>query len=244
MVLLVTAFLLASALAALLPAPSKTRRSARVLTTSFFSRLALVLLGIRIRVKRRDRLKKSREGTLIIANHVSYVDVLVLSALVPSVFITSVELKHTPLLGLLAASGGSLFVERRKPAGLKQEIDTIGRVLRQGFRVVLFPEGTTSNGDRVHPSLFDAAVSADAPLVPVCLRYTSIDNEPLSAANRDRLFYYGGVAFADHFPRLLSIRSITVEVTALRTVKPQDHPTRKELAAAAHAAICKAYKAA
>ena len=146
----------------LLPTARRTKRAAAIRVSSFFSRLLLRLLGVHIHVKHKERLLKKSEVLLIVANHLSYIDVLVLSALVPAVFVTSVELKHTAVIGALARLSGSLFVERRKPSGLKREIEYIAFVLGQGLPVVLFPEGTTSNGDRVHQfknSLFDAAVA-------------------------------------------------------------------------------------
>jgi 1-acyl-sn-glycerol-3-phosphate acyltransferase len=173
------------------------------------------------------------------------VDVLVLSALLPSVFITSLELKNTPLLGLLAGFGGSLFVDRRRPAGLKQEVEEIARVLKQGFSVVLFPEGTTSNGDRVQPfkrSLFDSAVLAGVDILPVCIRYQSINGQPVSPANRDGLFYYGGIAFTRHFPRFLALTSVVADPVPLKAIRPAEHSSRKELAAAAHELISTAYR--
>lgn len=246
---LVLAYLATSCLLTLIPMGARSVRSARIWNTTFFSRLALALFGVRARVKHREHLSRSTRGAggrLVVCNHVSYIDVLVLSSLSPSVFITSMELKNTPLLGMLAAFGGSLFVERRKPSGLKQEINDIARVLEQGFSVVLFPEGTTSNGDRVQQfknSLFDSAVSARADILPFCLRYTRINDVTLSVGSRDKIFYYGGVPFSKHFSRFLSLKSVDMDVIPLNIIKATAHTSRKELATMAHVAISKAYHA-
>lgn len=237
-------YILASIAIVILPVAGGLRRSLRIRTASFFARLALALFGIRVHVKHHERLHKPAGARFIVANHVSYTDVLVIASLTPSVFITSVEMKQTPLLGAIARFAGCLFVERRKPAGLKQEIDAIARVLGQGFSVVLFPEGTTSNGDRVQPfknSLFDAAVLSRADIMPLCLRYARINNEILTARNRDDLFYYGGVSFFRHFPRFLRLKSVEVEVVPLKAVKVHGHASRKELATQVHHAISAAY---
>ncbi len=237
-------YILASLMIAILPVAGRMRRSLRVRTASLFARPALALFGVRMHVKHQERLLKPTGARFIVANHVSYVDVLVIASLTPTVFITSVEMKQTPLLGAIARFAGCLFVERRKPSGLKQEIDAITRVLNQGFSVVLFPEGTTSNGDRIQPfknSLFDAAVAARAEVLPVCLRYTRINNETLTARNRDDLFYYGGVSFFRHFPRFLRLKSVEVEVMPLKAIKVHGHASRKELAAQVHHAVSAAY---
>lgn len=228
----------------LLPAERKTKRVAAIRTASGFARIALLLFGFRVQVKHRDRLHKTGDGRLIVSNHLSYIDVLVISAFAPSVFITSVELKHTALLGALARLSRSIFVERRKPSGLKREIEDIALALGQGLPVVLFPEGTTSNGDRVQPfknSLFDAVVQTQADILPICFRYTRVNNERLTPDNRDLIFYYGGVTFLEHFLRFLSLRSIDVEVIPLKAIKVHPRQSRKDLAAETHKAISTEY---
>ncbi len=235
---------IASGIIRLLPADRKTKRVAAIRTTSGFARIVLVLFGVRVHVKRRERLRKTGEGRLIVSNHLSYIDVLVLSALAPAVFVTSVELKNTALLGTLARVSGSIFVERRKPSGLKREIEDIALALGQGLDVALFPEGTTSNGDRVQPfknSLFDAAVLTRANIVPVCFHYTRVNDERVTPENRDLVFYYGGVSFLKHLVRFLSLRSIDVEVIILKAIRVNPRQSRKDLAAATHKTISAAY---
>ena len=228
-----------------LPAGPRLRRSLLLKNTSFFAGLMLGLIGIRVHAGRRGRLSKETGRTLIVANHVSYIDVLVIASVVPAVFITSRELGGTLFLGMLARLGGSLFVERRKVTGLKKEILEISRVLREGHPVVLFPEGTTSNGERVHPfrnALFDAAITADADILPLCLRYTRLNGEALTPKSSDWIFYYGGARFSRHFPRLLSLASVEVEVLQLPIIRVSKRDSRKELAALAHYVVSKAYK--
>ena len=227
-----------------LPAGPRMRRSLLLKNTALFAGLMLELLGIRVHHGRHKGLPKKTGRVLIVANHVSYIDVLVISSLFPAVFITSRELGGTLFLGMLARLGGSMFVERRKVGGLKKEIEEISRVLREGHPVVLFPEGTTSNGERVHPfrnALFDAAITADADILPLCLRYIRLNDETLTPKNRDRIFYYGGAVFSRHFPRLLSIASVEVEVLRLPIIRVNTRDSRKELAALAHDAVSKAY---
>ena len=241
---LLLAYLLTSCIFAILPSGARLRRIFLTKNSSFFSRLMLALLGVHIHTNHRERLPKSSSGSLIVANHVSYIDVLVIASLTPAVFITSVELGNTLFLGVLARLGGSIFVERRKPFGLKREIGMIARVVAEGSSVVLFPEGTTSNGERIQPfknSLFDAAVTAGADILPVCLRYTKINGEALTAHNRESVFYYGGETFFKHFPKFLLLKSVDVVVFPLNGIKVRDHASRKELAIKAHAVISAAY---
>ncbi len=237
-------YVLCACAIALLPTSAGLRRAFLIKNTSFASRLMLGILGIRVQVNCRERLHESRRGRLIVVNHVSYIDVLVLASLIPSVFVTSVELGSTLFLGMLARLGGSMFVERRKATGLKREIAMIARVLGEGFPVVLFPEGTTSNGERVRPfknSFFDAAVAAGTDILPICLHYTRVNGKRITSLNRDSVFYYGGTTFFQHVPRLLSLTSADVDVRPLKLIRVRDNASRKELAAKAHDAIRAAY---
>jgi 1-acyl-sn-glycerol-3-phosphate acyltransferase len=241
---LLLSFSCISCMICLLPVIQKTKHAATIGVSSLFSRLMLRLLGVSVHVKHRERLLRKSDVRLIVSNHLSYIDVLILSSLVPAVFVTSVELKHTVVIGLLARLSGSLFVERRRPSGLKREIEDIAFVLGQGLPVALFPEGTTSNGDRVHPfknSLFDAAVATRADILPLCLRYTRVNGRSLTPQSRDDVFYYGGITFFNHLPRLLSCSSIDVEALPLAAITVQPHHTRKDLAALTQSAIRAAY---
>jgi 1-acyl-sn-glycerol-3-phosphate acyltransferase len=241
--LLISYLVISAALTVLIPSRRK-KRLLLVRNASLFARVTLKLLGIRVHVKHPERLHISDGGLLVIANHLSYVDVLVMSSLMPAVFITSVEMKHTLLLGTLAKFGGSIFVERRKVAGLKKEIESIAHVLGQGFSVVLFPEGTTSNGERVQPfknSLFDSAIKAKSDILPFCLRYTKVNNRHITIDSRDSVFYYGGMTFCGHLPRLLALRSVDLEVRPLETIRVHSRDSRKELAARAYSAISATY---
>jgi lyso-ornithine lipid O-acyltransferase len=241
---LLIAYLLICCSIALLPAGARIRRILLISNSSFFSRMMLSLLGVHIHVNHRERLPKFHSGTLIVCNHTSYIDVLIIASLTPAVFITSVELSSTLFLGTLARLGGSIFVERRKRFGLKREIEMIAGVIADGFTVVLFPEGTTSNGEHIQPfknSLFDSAVMTGADILPMCLRYTKINGGALNAHNRGSVLYYGEETFFRHFPKFLLLKSVDVVVLPLHSIKVHDHISRKELALATHSAISSAY---
>jgi len=205
----------------------------------------LSLLGVRVHVKHRERLHSGKAAYLVVANHLSYVDILIIATVVPSIFITSVELGNTLVLGMMARLGGSIFVERRKAPNLRREIPAIVRLLQSGIPVTLFPEGTTSNGDSVQPfknSLFITSILACADILPLCLRYTGVNGEPLKTSNRNSVFYYGDDSFVRHLPRLLSLTSLDVEVVPLKIIHVQENDTRKELAVRVREVIAKAYQ--
>jgi 1-acyl-sn-glycerol-3-phosphate acyltransferase len=230
----------------LLPAGRAGRRRLLTGNTSLFARVVLRGLGIRVTRRTAGRHPAPGRSRLIVANHVSYTDILVLASIRSVVFITSVELRRTFPLGMFAWFGGSIFVERRNPAGLKREISDIERTLREGLSVVLFPEGTTFNGDTVHPfknSLFTAALSTATPVLPVCIRYRRINGKRIGERNRDAVYYYGGTTFPEHAPRLLALRSVHVDCLELDPVETGPDRSRKDVAARCHAVISAAYHA-
>jgi 1-acyl-sn-glycerol-3-phosphate acyltransferase len=164
-------YLIISSAITLFVRSGQRRRLYLLRNTSFFSRPALKLLGVRIHSKYLEILHSDVNARLVVSNHLSYIDILAISSLMPAVFITSMEMKNTFLLGTLSKFGGSVFIERRKASGLKKEIETITHALGHGFTVALFPEGTTSNGECVQPfkhSFFESAIKAKCDIPSVC----------------------------------------------------------------------------
>lgn len=111
---------------------------------------------------------------LVVANHISWVDIHVLGYLLPTVFLSKAEVRHWPIIGWLAKRSGTLFIRRGSgQAGMIRQ--AIADYLHRNGMVTLFPEGTTSDGLQVLrflPPLFGAAIDAEVPIAPVALRYT------------------------------------------------------------------------
>lgn len=216
-------------------------------TTSFFTRQFLKILGIRVKLSQTITRDTSY---LILSNHLSYIDILIISAMNPALFITSKEIEKDLFLGTLSKLGGSFFIERRIPSEMPAEISRIGSVLRKGFQVVLFPEGTTSNGEKLLPfkkSLLACAVESETPILPLCLKYKSINRDDLSQENRDLLFWYGNMDFFPHFWKLLTkVWSVDVELKVLDTIPINTFipasQSRKEAATLAFTTIQEAFQ--
>lgn len=114
-------------------------------------------------------------GALVAANHVGYLDVLALGAVAPGRFVAKAEIAGWGGLGFLARRGGTVFAERERPRESLPVIAAVARRLVAGDRVILFPEaGVAGDGTTLgpfRPMVFEAAVRADAPVVPAALRY-------------------------------------------------------------------------
>jgi 1-acyl-sn-glycerol-3-phosphate acyltransferase len=129
------------------------------------------VLAIELRVEGQPPVKGPM---LLVANHLSWLDILVVHAARHCRFVAKSDVRHWPLIGPLATGAGTLYIERDKRRDALRVVHHMAESLRAGEIVAVFPEGTTGDGTQVlpfHANLFQAALSADAPVQPVALRY-------------------------------------------------------------------------
>lgn len=242
--LCVTGFLLTGfsvSLLFILDAEEKRKLRARI--TSFYSRIALRIMNVQYRAKSQETLAEGGTNALLIANHLSYLDILILSAIAPSTFVSSLDLKQDPFLGKISVLGGTLFVDRKRATGIRSSIKELAHTLAAGHRVVLFPEATSTGGKEIRPfksALLQAAEIAEVPVVPVCIKYTDMKDKGLRAEDPDLICYYGDMTFLPHLIRLLALDSIQAEISFLENKCP-DGADRKELATYCHSLIRREY---
>ncbi|MDJ0832518.1 MAG: lysophospholipid acyltransferase family protein [Gammaproteobacteria bacterium] len=136
-------------------------------------KLCALIFGCRIQVSSDNRQALTDiEGSLIVANHISWLDILVLGGLFNVRFLSKSEIRGWPFVGWLSAASGTLFIERGRGSEISNTLIT--EALRQGDNVLIFPEGTTTDGVSVkpfHPRLFKSAISAQKPVTPVMISY-------------------------------------------------------------------------
>ena len=213
--------------------------------TSKACRRMVKLLGFNIKLNNLEAWDiLQEENFLIIANHVSYLDIAILTSIRPFLFITSHEMKNTPFLGQLTQLGGSLYTDRKKFTGIMGEIKNFATFLHDGFNVVLFPEATSTDGKQLRnfkKSLLQVAIEAQKPILPICIKYVSNDNQPISDKNRDNLYWYGDMAFLPHFMRLVKTKQTEIEVTVLDKIQVTPQSERKNLSDNAFEQISKKY---
>ena len=183
--------------------------------TRNFTQLLRLILNIKITVEG-DEGQLERGGYVIIANHVGYIDGIVLGSIFPIVFVSKREVKSWPIVGQWNTLCGTIFINRQHKEQVGSLVEEMTRKLQQQANLLLFPEGTSTNGEKMLP--FQTAPLA-APLrkrsiiVPATLTYKSIEETPVTAANRDLIYWYGDMDFVTHFWRLLGLRGIEVMVT-------------------------------
>jgi 1-acyl-sn-glycerol-3-phosphate acyltransferase len=147
---------------------------------------------------------------LIVSNHLSYLDILVFSALAPCAFVAKKEVRRWPVFGLFAAVAGTVFVDRSRPHLAQESVAEMRETLEAGVRVVLFPEGTSTGGDRVlpfKPALFESAVETQQPITAAYLAYELETADPAQVA-----CYWGEMTFAPHLLRLLAEPHVVASV--------------------------------
>jgi 1-acyl-sn-glycerol-3-phosphate acyltransferase len=206
-------------------------RKILVKNISFHSKFALKIFGIKV-LKQNHNLDKSK-NYLLVSNHHSYVDILVIASEFPACFVTSYEMKETPFLGQLCSLGGCLFVERRSKKGLSNEVRNLTKALTNKLNVVIFPEATSTNGEELKKfkrPLFQAAIDAQKEILPICLNYSKIDDTKITLKNRDKVFWYGDMTFFPHFLSILDIKQLEVELSILNPIKLDPSFTKNELA--------------
>jgi 1-acyl-sn-glycerol-3-phosphate acyltransferase len=201
-----------------------------------FTLLLRHILGIKVTVKG-DEGQLERGGYVIIANHTGYVDGIVLGGIFPILFVSKREVKHWPIIGQWNVLCGSIFINRQRKDLVGSLVHEMTRKLKQEANILLFPEGTSTNGEKMLPFQtvpLAAPLRSRSIIVPVTITYKSIDDQPVGMANRNLIYWYGDMDFVSHFWRLLALRSIEVLVTIQPKVEcfryKDDSAGRKRLA--------------
>ena len=173
-------------------------------------------------------------GRITVANHVSWLDIIVIGASEPTRFVAKSEIQNWPIAGSLADACGTFYIRRGK-GGSRPLLDKLVPHLQAGGCVTIFPEGTTTDGLSVlpfHPRLFAAALEAKCVVQPVALRYG------LSGSGDNIAPFIGDDDLVSHVLRMLKEPEIVVEVNYGAALS-SDGRTREELAEIAQAGIAK-----
>ncbi|PGH54851.1 1-acyl-sn-glycerol-3-phosphate acyltransferase [Azospirillum palustre] len=181
---------------------------------------------------------------LFVSNHSSYLDIIVLGSRIPGSFVAKSEVGSWPFFGLLARLQRTVFVERKARASVDKQRDDIGSRLDAGDSLILFPEGTSSDGNRTLP--FKTALFAVAarridgrPLTvqPVSIAATRLDGIPMGFAFRPFYAWYGDMDLAPHLWQAFRLGGMTVEVEFHPPVTIDGFSSRKALAEHCHRVI-------
>ena len=177
------------------------RLHARAIWLHHWSRFACRVLGIRVTM----RGSKPSSG-LLVSNHLSYLDIVVLSSIQPSVFVAKHDVARWPLFGWLAHAAGTIFVDRERKFSSPKVVNGIRDAIAGGSVVVLFPEGTSSDGSTVLPfksALLESAVQLRSPIAAACIDY-AIDDGSVA----EEVCYWRDMTLVPHLLNLFLKREI------------------------------------
>ena len=211
-------------------APRETERLERAAWLSRSSRRHLKIFGYTANVSG-DIPKRG----LLFTNHLSYLDVLAISSVTPAVFVSKAEVRHWPLFGWFAAISGTVFVERARRLQVGEVNREVEAALAAGALVVIFPEGTSTNGESILPfrtSLLEPATQGNHEIHVGSLHY-ELEKGDGDAAND--ICYWGDHTFLPHALNILGKKSIHATLRFAKFQRTTDD--RKELAKQLHAAV-------
>jgi 1-acyl-sn-glycerol-3-phosphate acyltransferase len=207
-----------------------------------FHKFSARMMGVRVQVR---GLPAAERPLLLVSNHSSWLDIVVLSSVLPVVFIAKSEIARWPLFGLFAKLQRSVFVDRAKRQETRNVNRTIAARLANGDPVVLFGEGTAGDGNLVRPfrsallgALRDAlGEQGRGSVQPVSVAYTRLQGIPMGRQHRPVAARYGKMNLPAHIKRVLREGAIDVAVTFGVPVKVGSNADRKLLARSTEAAV-------
>lgn len=176
-------------------------------------------------------------GTLVVANHISWLDIFVINAQRPCRFVAKASIRHWPLVGSLCRQAGTVFLERGNPRDLRRIFHGLVKEMRAGGRFAFFPEGTTGHQGQLlpfHPNLFEAAIDAKVAVQPCAIRYLDTAGNPHPAIG-----FVGETSLVESILAIAGGGDIIVELQLLPLLATQGK-TRRVLAVEARCAIASA----
>ncbi|HAO80973.1 MAG TPA: 1-acyl-sn-glycerol-3-phosphate acyltransferase [Verrucomicrobia subdivision 3 bacterium] len=209
-------------------APQKSKRLARAAWLHRSSRRHLKIFGYSA-----DVAGAIPKNGLLVSNHLSYLDILAISATTPAVFVSKADVRRWPLFGWLAALAGTVFVERERRTLVVEVNREIQTALDTGVLVVIFPEGTSSNGETVLPfrtSLLEPAARGGHEIATGWIHYELDDGDA-----KQEVCYWGDHSFFPHLINLLGNKSVRATIRFGKFERTT--ADRKELAKQLHAAV-------
>ncbi len=201
-----------------------------------WSAAVLDALGVRVEAQ----LDHALPGAMLIANHISWLDIFVINAVLPAAFVAKEEVRHWPLLGWLAARNDTIFLRRGSRGHARIINEQVAGVLAQGKYVAVFPEGTTTDGRSLlhfHAALLQPALAAGRPVLPIALSYWEPQGERSLAPRYDGDISLGQCLAAVLQERRLLARLVTTPALGLHGEDRKQVATRAREAIAAAAGL-------
>lgn len=172
---------------------------------------------------------------LVVANHVSWVDALIIQTIQPSIFVAKSEVRSWPIVGNIATACGVVYVDRGSPSSARRMVDDVASALHHGYCVAGFPEGTSSEGSTVslfHANLFEAAINHNIQVQPLAIRYTN----PQTGGLCLKAAFIGDIGFVQSLHQVMTSSGIHAKVHVGGPLSPEGH-SRRTLAHLSHKSV-------
>ncbi|HQT63697.1 MAG TPA: lysophospholipid acyltransferase family protein [Acidocella sp.] len=213
------------------------RGNAKVKFAQIYWRGVAFIMGLHLHVK---GAVTSERPVVFIANHCTWIDIIALGSVLPGCFVAKGDIANWPFISWVAKLGRTIFVSRSK-ATLGQEREGLSARLAAGDNIILFPEGTTSDGVRILPfqsSFLVIANSAAKPVVqPVTIVYDRLDGLPVQRRDRPVISWYGDMDMASHYPGIGRRKSLGATLILDPAIPAGTFENRKALSAALEARL-------
>jgi len=217
------------------------RRHKLVNNANFFARMMASAFNMKVIC---NNLIPADENSLLVGNHIGFIDIVALQSLRGCAFITSTDMQNAPGLGQICDVAGCTYVNRRNRMHIREELNNIVEVLKEGVRVVLYAESVASNGEQVLPfkkTLLMAAGFADRPIRPFVFNFRKVNGGPVLFKHRDSLCWYGDESFITAIWRSLKLDSVEVEIEFLPLVYTKADDDRNAIAKRLHDMVSESY---
>ena len=188
------------------------------------------LFGIKVKVSG----KIEKKNVLFVSNHISYLDIFILGSLTKAIFVAKSEIKSWPIINKIAVIGKTIFVNRSRVLTIKDQVKILSNALKKGRNLILFPEGTSSDGLKVLPfksSLFglgDLYSKKKIKIQPISITYSKLDGVPVERKFRPFFAWFGNMDLVTHAWQFLGLGLSEVKVHYHKSVLLNSFKNRKE----------------
>ena len=187
------------------------------------------LLSVKIQYE--GNYKRAKDCNLFVSNHISYLDIPILGSAFPIRFVAKSEVESWPIFGFLSKLARTIFIKRKRSDSIIQK-RIILKFLSSGDRILMFPEGTTSDGNRVldfKSSSFSAVENKNFLIQPIIISYSELNGIPINRWLRPVIAWYGDMDLKPHILKLVSLRSMKVRLIFTDPVCSSNFSSRKDI---------------
>lgn len=199
--------------------------------TQAWHKVACLIVGLKVEVVGKPA---TGQQIIYISNHLSYLDIPVVGSVVRGSFVAKEDIESWPIIGYMGKAQQTAYISRNSTNAQKVAED-LDVMLKKGKSLILFPEGTSTAGDTMHPfksSLFSLAIPKGLPPIaiqPFIIELIDVDGKPLTKESRDYYSWYADMEFEPHIWVFLQMKGATVRLTFLDVITPSAGQNRKEL---------------